>query len=310
MRKVLSGMLLLSIVSGCSTTGAYLFPEMPPRADIKSGTTIAVDFFSGSHGERVASEIEKNLINKGFKVVDRRRLASQIQEKIITPSRYKNIPAKILISGHVNRYNFSEHTKSEVISCSSPERENYRGTNYILQGIGNVSATIRVIDLKTGGIIYTDTILARKKMENDRHDCGSSYYKVSHPDSEEVMSRTLEKFSKEFSEIISPYKTMIYVDLPKFDEDKLPELAEGHSWMQKSELVKASHSYKKAWDRAKKTKMPNEAIGHSLFAYGLSLSYQRNSKGLGLIDDAYKIYQDDQYLKEKSKVANIMNFSL
>lgn len=305
--KKLSGLLLLSAITGCSTTGAFLFPEMPPRASIKSNSTIAVDFFSGFQGERVSSEIEKNLISKGFKVVDRRRLTNQFQERIISPSKYKIVPAQILISGHVNNYSFSKSTDSESISCSSPEKGDYTGTRYILQGVGNVSVTIRVIDLKTSNVIYTDTLTARKKMENKRHNCTNLDYGVTHPDGEEVMNKTLTKFSAEFNQIIAPYTAMIHVDLMKFDEDILPELAEGHSWMQKSEFKKASSSYSRAIKRARKQNLPKEALGHSMFAYGLSISYQRDPKGLKVIDDAYKLHKEDTYIDEKSKVIHFMN---
>lgn len=286
------------IFISCTSRDAYIYTQVDPLIEVPQSARYIVEEFGGKNGKLISQVIEQTLNEKNRTIVDRQ--PSLVREKIINNS--DSLPkADIMISGDVSRFNARITSADREISCTSGKKgSQYAGKQRNFNGIGEISAHLRITEIKSGKVLLAKNIFATAEKTQTYRDCGrnTNNDRLTH---EELLKLALNKFKQKFTEATLPHKKMVHVPLFELDAENFSDFEKGHDAFEAGELKVAKAFYKKCLDRLEELNSAEDKA-HVLYAYGIALGYLGEEQGLSFIDRAYKVYPKREFLSERDYI--------
>lgn len=291
--KFLSLLFILTL-SACATTSATITQTVYPEFEIKKTDAIVVKNFNGVGGEQVARSIEKVLITKGFRVLDRKNL----DEDILSKSG-KIQPASFIITGEISLNAYEpEPPRYSEITCYEAS-----GRKFDTQSISNkvnaiLAGDVRIIRVMDNKVLAVKNI-SQSTSSRGSTNCGHPIY----PEPRESLFDELKKdFAHETSRLFTPYNKDVNVTLYNVDKKLLPEVNQGHELFKQDKLAEALNLYKMAVNKLEKGSYSNEIKGHVFYAYGITLGYLHKEGALENIKIAYGFNPEIKYIHEMTNL--------
>lgn len=194
--------------------------KRPPQLDLTNYQKIAIGDFVGATGGRttksmdLADAITSKLFNSGsFEIIDRNALYELLgsqrgsEIKTITESTTASLSRKInsavIILGRIQDEKVTKEEKSQrniivVNGC---------GYNYWWHITGNITAQIKILDVKTGKMLYSNPV-SQVVDFNTKSEC--TPYRLS-DDVSDLLKETLDKLANKIMQIVVPYDEQLTI---------------------------------------------------------------------------------------------------
>lgn len=169
-RAIISVLMLVVGISGCTTVKVPVQVTHPAEIDMSPYKRIAIGEIKGNMGQYYSDRIKNRLVESGrFEVVDRSQLGSILRERSLSQSDSANpnkqmksgklIGAAALIQGHTSGQ-YSEEVTYRQSTCYASGGVKYTCNLYTRRGQVRTDGSIDVIDVQTGKIIKSKPLNA------------------------------------------------------------------------------------------------------------------------------------------------------
>ena len=283
-------------MSSCATTRIHFNHKVPPIFKIENNKNVSVENVRGKYAEQIKRIVEETLMEEGITVLDSNYLLTRMRRN---PTGTKPIPQlDLVVSGNVQLYDFSIiHTRSPI-KC--PDGKD--GDQETYKSIGEIKANLRFTDAHSGKLIHLAEVKGdafETKSFNSCDDFGFYRQEMS----SKIMDEAEKSFKKDLLNHISYGTIPLSVKVFKVDEGLLPELRAGNKLFANDKLEAAAKMYNKAVEKSKKENMDAKIRAHALFSYGIVMGYLGNEEAFEIIDSAYRLNPEPEYLEGKSEMS-------
>ena len=240
--------LSLVIFSGCyHPVKVYL--EKPPRVNVGTGK-IAVARITGTGGDDLEDKITNKLDESGYyQLVDKTYLEKILAEQNLTWSDLsvvanvvkvgKKIGALALITGDVI---YSEYDEEPVKYKKVVDKNGAKHQIGTRVGRAKFKANIRIVNAKTGNVIYSNRFPVDKKLIVDAEDAPPPQI-----DGFELLGDCRGEVADKFVDAITPIRAEVNLDYELNDD--IPLLEKGYNMVKVKNYNKAIEYFKEATDK-------------------------------------------------------------
>lgn len=296
----LTFLLISTLFMGCGTKAVYITVTRPAEVNLKDFDKIAVGEIKVNGSGVFSEELMQALFDsERFEVLDHESLKMSLSQNDLVMSSlmeggseeeirtiFGNI---VLISGNITEYDYDEELTSRESTHKDKETGKVTTTRtYYREGTARVSASLRVMDLRTAKILakrkFTKSKTATKSRRNSR---------PSTIDSLALFEACRENIVRSFMRMIAPYTERVQVSFESAKE--MPELASGFNMVKLGNWDAAIGIFQKAT-----ATYSNSPLVHKAY-YNLGLSYMYTDQfdqAQTALEEAYTRKPDAQkYLK-------------
>ncbi len=308
---------LCAALTGCGGHKLVRVPMVKPaEVNLAAYPSLGVTQLTGDHEGALAALIEGKLVDGGrFQVVDRTHTNQVMNELRLSASDLAQgnnaiklgglVTAGALISGAVD-----ERYRDIPKSRTWRDKGGVDHTDNWVEGEAAVRASLKVIDVSTGRLVFSRTFEAKEATGFSAKKGGfgmallgalaDAAGPLDHrpPDRHKLTSDAREKVAQEFVASIAPQKEMVEVAFAT--DDKIPQLQSGIGWAQRGEWKKAQGVFNDGLKAAEN----NPAIESKVLAkcyLDLGLSHAlagEHAEGIRLLSKAYDLSADPAMLDE------------
>ena len=292
-------LLITALFMGCGTKAVYITVTRPAEVNLKNFDKIAVGEIKVNESGVFSEELMQALFeSERFEVLDHESLKMSLSQNDLVMStlmeggseeEIRKIFGNIaLISGNITEYDYDEDSTSKVSEHKDKETGKVTTTlTYYRTGTARVSASLRVMDLRTAKILanrkFTESKTATKSRTNSR---------PSSIDRTPLFEACREEIIDSFMRMIAPYTERVQVAFETAKE--MPELERGFNMAKLGNWDAAIDIFQKVTGT-----YSNSPLVHKAY-YNLGLSYlyaDRFDEARTALEAAYVGKPESKYKK-------------
>jgi len=221
-KRILTILFFVSVFSSaqCIAQSMEIVRKRPPQLDLTSYQKIAIGDFVGPTGAKttramdLADAITSRLFNSSsYEIIDRNALYQLLNSQrgseittiteSTTASLSKMINSAVIILGRIQ----DEKVNKEQKSVDNSIIVNGCYKSYWYHVTGNITAQIKILDVKTGKMLFTNPVTQNIDFETKR-ECEP--YRLS-DDSSDLLKETLNKLADKIAQIAVPYDEKVNI---------------------------------------------------------------------------------------------------
>ncbi|MFK7826387.1 MAG: tetratricopeptide repeat protein [Oligoflexales bacterium] len=205
----------------------------------------------------------------------------------------------LIVSGNVLQHDFSViHSRSSTKCVNGT-----KGFEDTYRSIAEIKATLRFTNAHSGQVIHLADVKGDAADIKSFTFCNEiGYYQREMRT--DLMDEAEKSFKRDFLRHISYGTIPLSVTLFKVDDELLPELGIGNKFFRGDKLKSAAKMYKKAIEKSKNKNMVSKIRAHALFSYGIVMGYLGKKEAFDLIDEAFRLNPEPEYLKGKEEMSS------
>ena len=267
---------IILLMAACSPS-IHLNVKRPAKVNLSEYKTIAVGDFTGERNRRslysvsIEEAITYQLFRTGaFDIVERRNLDLLLEEHNLSLSGLVDdgstveigqlLGSAVLVFGRIAENDYQEETSR------SDQQEDTDGNKYYVNyrsGRYNLAINIRIVDVSTGRILFTQTFKSSKTTRTQAKDEAAPRI-----DRNKLFNECVNEISAQFAKKIAPYEERVRVS---FEKDRnLPELDLAIAQIRVDDWDDAIHTLRSA---TMKPEIDDDTRAKAFYNYGLVIMY-------------------------------------
>jgi|GEM_PF-3461837 len=270
------------ILVSCATKTLYVPVMQPAEINLRGYSNVAILGIRGSSmGDRVTTSVKEAIISsKHLQVVEREKIDNVLFERGFDPSSASQlsnlVAADLLLTGKVLQEDYDENMDSKKKTCTKYDQagkpHNYECTEYTRKGSYRFEATMDLVDVKNGSVIFTKRHFCKRTKETT-----ATKETYSDPDPPEIDKNALAdscvtEVSEVFVKAILPHMETMSADFKK--DKNLPQLEMGIKYAQAGQWEDALAQFEAAVAQASSTSgLKGETKARAHWDYGLALMF-------------------------------------
>lgn len=281
-KKMMAGRIIVLFIAlsamACATKTLYVPVMQPAEVNLKGYKSVAILGITGGRmGDRVTTQVKEALLSsKHLEVVERAKIQDVLFEQGFNAAQggqlSQLVAADLLLTGKVLQEDYDEDTESRKATCtkydeSTKKSKEYSCTIYTRNGRYRFEATLDLVDVNTGSVIFSKRDFCKREKSTQETDGTPPSI-----DENALADQCVSQVSSVFIKAILPHTENMRADFKR--DKKLPQLDSGITYAQVGQWEEAIAQFEAAVNEASSNpEIGGKAAARAHWDYGLALMF-------------------------------------